>query len=225
VRLAASLDERVEQLRRAEDEHEQVVKKLAAALQELDETRGRCEDAVNAAVSARNSLRDQLNDLDARHLALTQENTERTWRENLVARLFARDGTANRGLAAFRELMADYMDVDQTGTPLIARTVILRELQSIYHDLEDLTRAGGGARRKMLGIAGGFSSGKSEFINSFIDDPAVRLKVGLGPVTAIPTYIFAAEMRAITVTTSTGSSVSLDAAQLRELSAASMSQC
>ncbi|GJH14280.1 hypothetical protein CBA19CS11_35600 [Caballeronia novacaledonica] len=225
VHLAGALDERSGQLRHAEDEREQVASQLAAVVQELDETRNSYEAAVSEAVAARNSLRDQFNDLDARHHALTEENAGRKWRENLVARLFSRDRAANRGLAAFGELMAGYLDVTQAGAPVLARAIVLQELKSIYGDLEQLTRAGGGARRKMLAIGGGFSSGKSEFINSFIDDPAVQLKVGMQPVTAIPTYVFAAQERAISVMTSAGSLVELDAAQLQELSAASLSQC
>jgi len=224
VHLAGALDERSGQLRHAEDEREQVVSQLAAVERELEETRNSYEAALSEAVTARNSLRDQFNELDARHHALTDENAGRKWRENLVARLFSRDRAANRGLAAFRELMAGYLDVAQAGASVLARAIVLQELKSIYGDLEQLTRAGGGARRKMLAIGGGFSSGKSEFINSFIDDTAVQLKVGMQPVTAIPTYVFAAQERAISVMTSASSLVELDAAQLQELSAASLSQ-
>jgi ribosome biogenesis GTPase A len=43
---------------------------------------------------------------------------------------------------------------------------------------------------KNLGaIGGGFSSGKSSFINSFISDSGLRLAVGKLPVTAIPSYV------------------------------------
>ncbi|MCR5622938.1 MAG: dynamin family protein [Treponema sp.] len=43
---------------------------------------------------------------------------------------------------------------------------------------------------KMVGaIGGGFSSGKSSFINSFMQEGTVRLATGIVPVTAIPSYV------------------------------------
>ena len=48
---------------------------------------------------------------------------------------------------------------------------------------------------KTLGaIGGGFSSGKSSFINSFMLDDTVRLATGVIPVTAIPSYVICGEM-------------------------------
>ncbi|MDR3259058.1 MAG: dynamin family protein, partial [Fusobacteriaceae bacterium] len=45
---------------------------------------------------------------------------------------------------------------------------------------------------KTLGaIGGGFSSGKSSFINSFITDSTIKLAEGIRPVTAIPSYVVA----------------------------------
>jgi hypothetical protein len=45
-------------------------------------------------------------------------------------------------------------------------------------------------RSKNLGaIGGGFSSGKSSFINSFISGSDIRLAEGIRPVTAIPSYV------------------------------------
>lgn len=40
-------------------------------------------------------------------------------------------------------------------------------------------------------IGGGFSSGKSAFVNSFFCDPTISLPTGIKPVTAIPSYVVA----------------------------------
>lgn len=51
---------------------------------------------------------------------------------------------------------------------------------------------------KMVGaIGGGFSSGKSSFINSFMQDNAVELATGIVPVTAIPSYVICGEKSSI----------------------------
>jgi hypothetical protein len=47
--------------------------------------------------------------------------------------------------------------------------------------------------KNMGAIGGGFSSGKSSFINSFITDSNIRLPIGIRPVTAIPSYIICNE--------------------------------
>jgi GTPase SAR1 family protein len=48
-----------------------------------------------------------------------------------------------------------------------------------------------------VAVGGGFSAGKSEFINSFFIDKSIKLPVGINPVTAIPTYITVGEKNAI----------------------------
>lgn len=51
---------------------------------------------------------------------------------------------------------------------------------------------------KMVGaIGGGFSSGKSSFINSFMQDNAVELATGIVPVTAIPSYVICGKKSSI----------------------------
>jgi hypothetical protein len=44
-----------------------------------------------------------------------------------------------------------------------------------------------------LSIAGGFSSGKSAFVNSFIRNPSVQLATGINPVTVVPSYVVCSE--------------------------------
>lgn len=51
---------------------------------------------------------------------------------------------------------------------------------------------------KMVGaIGGGFSSGKSTFINSFMLDNSISLATGIVPVTAIPSYVICGESPSI----------------------------
>lgn len=52
---------------------------------------------------------------------------------------------------------------------------------------------------KMVGaIGGGFSSGKSSFVNSFMPSGAVQLATGVVPVTAIPSYVICDQRPSIT---------------------------
>lgn len=62
-----------------------------------------------------------------------------------------------------------------------------RRLQKAMEDLEDLTDFNVLATRNVIGVGGGFSAGKSRFLNSLLGDNL--LPTNTGATTAIPTYI------------------------------------
>ena len=51
--------------------------------------------------------------------------------------------------------------------------------------------------KNIIAVGGGFSSGKSTFINRWIENQEIRLPVGINPVTAIPTYILSGKQGSI----------------------------
>jgi rubrerythrin len=59
-------------------------------------------------------------------------------------------------------------------------------------------------------VAGGFSSGKSTFINSFFKDRSVKLAVGIKPSTAIPSYIVCGDRPEITGYNARGASFKIE---------------
>ncbi|AVK05994.1 dynamin family protein [Pseudomonas aeruginosa] len=141
-----------------------------------------------------------------------QERHGDTWtRFQLISRLLAARPQESAGLTRFRELLAtDYMAFAEKESSLAAEAKALTLLQSIEQELALLVSFPDIRERTIVGIVGGFSSGKSEFINSFIDDPQVRLAVGLKPVTAIPSYVLAADERMIRGYSASGGHIDLD---------------
>ncbi|MBR8219847.1 dynamin family protein [Burkholderia vietnamiensis] len=215
--LVGVLDDVRRQQQCLEDERQQLATRHAATVQQLEEAECRHEDAAKS----RENLRMQLRELDKLHTTLKRECAEQKARTHLLSRLLAARPRTSEGLATFRQLLdGDYMTFAKVGSSMKSEAAILQELQSIYRELEELTCAGDVSTRTLVGIVGGFSSGKSELINSFIDDREVRLKVGLEPVTAIPTYVVAAEERAIFAATANGGRVELDAELFGDLSSA-----
>ena len=99
-----------------------------------------------------------------------------------------------------------------------AEAKALRMLQSIEQELALLVGFPDIHERTIVGIVGGFSSGKSEFINSFIRDPEVRLPVGMQPVTAIPSYVLATDQRMIRGYSANGGHMELDVAFYKNIS-------
>ena len=143
-----------------------------------------------------------------------------TWiRFQLISRLLAARPRESAGLARFRDLLAnDYMAFADSESSLGAEAKAVKMLQSIEQELALLVGFPDVHERTIVGIVGGFSSGKSEFINSFIRDPEVRLPVGLQPVTAIPSYVLATDQRMIRGYSASGGHMELDVAFFKNIS-------
>lgn len=66
---------------------------------------------------------------------------------------------------------------------------VVIQLQKIFFKLEMGVNFHFLYKKNMISVGGAFSSGKTSFINSFINDKNLKLPEGLRPTTAIPTYI------------------------------------
>jgi len=144
------------------------------------------------------ATQEKLTALQTRHDEQTQALSELkkqhgdTWtRYDLVSRLLAARPCENPGLARFHELLDNDFMAFAEDVALKTEARALRMMQSIGTELEMLIGCPDVRRRNIVGVVGGFSSGKSEFLNSFISSKDVHLPVGLQPVTVIPGYVFA----------------------------------
>lgn len=156
--------------------------------------------------------------------ALQQHHGDTWTRFQLISRLLAARSRESAGLARFRELLAtDYMAFAEGESSLAAEAKALTLLQSIEQELALLVGFPDVRKRTIVGIVGGFSSGKSEFINSFIHDSQVRLAVGLNPVTAIPSYVLATDKRMIRGYSANGGHIDLDVGFFKNISHAFLS--
>ena len=73
--------------------------------------------------------------------------------------------------------------------PAINDVIPIRTLLRIKEELLHIASFPTLYSRQIGAVGGGFSSGKSAFINSFLTTPGIRLAEGRRPVTAIPCYI------------------------------------
>ncbi|EER62364.1 hypothetical protein AcdelDRAFT_0048 [Acidovorax delafieldii 2AN] len=90
-----------------------------------------------------------------------------------------------------------------------------RELEAAVAVLEDTPQL---RDKFVVAVAGGFSSGKSSFITSFIQDRAVELPIGIQPVTSIPTYVMAGNSGDIRGHTYRGGEISISGELYKGLS-------
>lgn len=83
-----------------------------------------------------------------------------------------------------------------------------RELQTLERSLEDLVDFPDLANKTVIGLGGGFSAGKSRFLNSLLG--VDLLPESLEPTTAIPSYIVRGEREAVVALNSFAQEVTLD---------------
>lgn len=199
------------QLIRVRDELQETVCELEQTL-ELTRTELMASNETNTLLHQGLTQQHQVHTELAENFQALKQSHGDTWtRFQLISRLLATRPQDSAGLAQFRELLAnDYMAFAEVESSLAAEAKALTMLQSIEQELALLVSFPEVRERTIVGIVGGFSSGKSEFINSFIDDPQVRLAVGMLPVTAIPSYVLATDKRSIRGYSVSGGHIELD---------------
>lgn len=191
---------------------------LESQRQALKQTLEQMRLELQASLKAHETLQQLYEEEQQQHAQLADEfqvlNQRHgdTWtRFQLISRLLAARPRESAGLARFRALLAnDYMVFANNESSLAAEAKALTMLQSIQQELALFVGFPDVHERTIVGIVGGFSSGKSEFINSFIHDPEVRLAVGMQPVTAIPSYVLATDERMIRGYSANGGHINLD---------------
>lgn len=72
--------------------------------------------------------------------------------------------------------------------------------------------------KNIIAVGGGFSAGKSEFLNVLLSNTDLRLPVGINPVTAIPTYIVNSKKEKVTAFSSNGGRTDFDFKTYEKLS-------
>lgn len=145
-------------------------------------------------------LQELKQELDTTHQQLQQDYTQLhhdnltlNERFTLVQSILAASPANNPGLDTFRTLLHEnYAEFAAEESSLANEAGALLALQKIASELEQANAFPPASGKTLIGVAGGFSSGKSEFINSFIKDSSIRLATGMNPITVIPSFVVCA---------------------------------
>ncbi len=112
---------------------------------------------------------------------------------DLVAKILAAkeaENGASKYLLDYKKLLEDdYMEFARNETTFTADADARRTLREVADELENIASFPMLYTKNIVAVAGGFSSGKSKFLNTFFKTKDVQLSIGIKPVTAIPTYI------------------------------------
>lgn len=102
-------------------------------------------------------------------------------------------------LEKFHALMAkDFQEFTKGESTMTEDAIALSRLQEVEKELRESVSFPMLSTKNIVAVAGGFSSGKSRFINTIIRGEDVKLSTGVNPVTAIPTFVQQGESAAIT---------------------------
>lgn len=153
-------------------------------------------------------------------LKTTQQNLQAMQKKHqLIANLVSIERPINEGLVQFKKLLQqEYINFINHDTSSSDKHTALIQLKLIEQELELITGFPEIYSKKIIAVSGGFSSGKSEFVNSFINDKAIQLAVGIQPMTAIPTYVIASQKTSVKGYSVNGGSIHLDIGTYKSIS-------
>lgn len=111
-----------------------------------------------------------------------------TIRYDLISRILAGQPEENPHLNDFKQLLEnDFLEFANTEASLSTAAGMSIAMREVHRQLEQVANFPIIHRKRVVAVGGGFSSGKSTFLNHIFED--VHLPVGMTPVTAIPTYV------------------------------------
>lgn len=119
----------------------------------------------------------------------------------------------NEHLKAFSEGLEEWRKFSSEGVDLNDEVELFLKLKNIEKSLELVCAYPKLYQNPIIAVGGGFSSGKSEFISSFIEDENFKLAIDIKPTTAIPTYVFNDEENKTLASTYKEAFVNLDEIQ------------
>lgn len=122
-------------------------------------------------------------------LGLLKKNASLISQQSLIVNLLSMQEPTNDSLNTFDKLVReDFWELSKALGQTTARQDYLT-LSAITQELQMVVGSPDIHMKCIVGICGGFSSGKSALINSFIESSAVKLTEGVNPVTAVASYV------------------------------------
>lgn len=128
-----------------------------------------------------------------------QESLELANRLKIIEQLLVGQKEPLKELLHFNRLVeVDFINSASKENTLSEEAEVFRELQEIQNELSIISNFSGIRGKSLVVLSGGFSSGKSQFLNSLSkgyhrNSGHNHLKVGATPTTAVPTYVQACD--------------------------------
>ena len=108
---------------------------------------------------------------------------------DFVGKILSSKPIKNENFEKFKEVYAKFEDFQNEEDCLAEENAATKVMQGIMDKIRMIVSFPNVYGKNIIAIGGGFSSGKSEFANSFFEKNERLLAIGIEPTTAIPTYI------------------------------------
>lgn len=155
------------------------------------------------------SLNDQINLKNNEIQDFKTKVNDLSFKNEFVARLLS-SGQKNEILQKFHNLLYnDFMNFANKDDSLANEAQAFSMLQDIEKELEFISIYPELYSKAIIAVGGGFSSGKSAFISSFIDDDNIMLPISVKPTTAISTFVISDPKIKLNAFSKEGASVNL----------------
>lgn len=154
------------------------------------------------------SLSEQIDTKDKENQAFKADIKDLSFKNEFVAKLLSA-GQKNELLQRFHGLLyKDFFEFANKDDSLASEAQAFSMLQDIEKELEIISIYPELYSKAIIAVGGGFSSGKSAFISSFIDDD-IMLPISVKPTTAISTFVISNSKITLNAFSKDGVSVNL----------------
>ena len=149
------------------------------------------ETTFKDSIKQKNDISTSLEKINNSYIEL--ENSKNVIEEKLIfinKALSAKKNKSNIGFNKFYELFEnDFINFANKEGSLAEEAAAFLKMQHVVNELSIIVNYPEILTKKIIAIGGGFSSGKSAYINSLIKDKQIQLAEGIRPVTVIPSYV------------------------------------
>ncbi len=155
--------------------------------------------------------------MDESGLRLEYEDLQKKYK--LVSDLLTAKSNEHVEFKKFEDLLnGEFREFADAESSLAEEAAAVQRLERLANRLKELVVFPHLSAKRSIAIGGGFSSGKSAFVNSFIEGYDHLLPERVQPATAIPSFVIANSEMAIKGFSRTGNTVDIDPALYSQLS-------
>lgn len=192
------------------------IEKIRQELKNKEEEMGKKIDSTN---SQNKKLQEDLEAEKKDKNKVAKELVIVSAKYDLIGKILNAKSLHNEALKNFDELCKnDFIEFANNESSLAEEAEALLKLQSIQEQLHVICNFPAIFNKTIVALGGGFSSGKSAFLNSIIANKDIRLATGIKPVTALPTYISNGSSDRIKIYSTFGGSVDIEPSLYKEIS-------
>lgn len=178
-----------EDISKIEDSLEKVKKELQTLKEEYKNYQDENNLAIKMKTEENELLENEKLKLNQEYNTLDKEYKNLLLKSQLISKLLSTNSNS-KNLFQYREIIEkDFLEFAKKEESSVDEVTAIYKLQSIEKELELVSIYPSLYKKNIVAVGGGFSAGKSKFINSLIEDSRIKLPENMNPTTAIPTYV------------------------------------